>query len=104
MSYTYLLEWGEESSAECFSTIPAYVLSRLNLTADRSYCSASETDVSPSSQSGMMSEPLTENHGVDSLPRSHGSNDGMADRVERTKAIGNGQSPSVARLAWNILN
>ena len=77
MSYTYLLEWGEESSAECFSNIPAYVLSRLNLTADRSYCSASETDVSPSSQSGMMSEPLTENHGVDSLPRSHGSNDGM---------------------------
>jgi hypothetical protein len=27
----------------------------------------------------------------------------MADRVERTKAIGNGQVPAVAALAWNIL-
>lgn len=38
-----------------------------------------------------------------SNPRTYGSNDGLADRVERTKAVGNGQSPAVVRLAWNIL-
>lgn len=36
-------------------------------------------------------------------PDSFGSPNGMADRVERTKAIGNGQVPAVAALAWNIL-
>ena len=30
--------------------------------------------------------------------------DGLADRVEREKAIGNGQVPSVAALAWKILS
>ena len=29
--------------------------------------------------------------------------DGLADRVEREKAIGNGQIPAVARLAWEML-
>jgi len=29
--------------------------------------------------------------------------DGMADRVERTRAIGNGQVPAVAALAWRML-
>lgn len=29
--------------------------------------------------------------------------DGVADRVERTRAIGNGQVPAVVRLAWNTL-
>jgi DNA (cytosine-5)-methyltransferase 1 len=29
--------------------------------------------------------------------------DGMADRVDRLKAIGNGQTPIVAATAWNIL-
>jgi hypothetical protein len=28
----------------------------------------------------------------------------MAARVDRLKAIGNGQVPAVAALAWNILN
>jgi len=37
-------------------------------------------------------------------PRTYGSNDGLADRVERTKAIGNGQVPAVAKLAWEILS
>lgn len=42
---------------------------------------------------------------IDSLPESFivGKNDGMADRVDRTKAIGNGQIPRVAKLAWEIL-
>jgi len=30
--------------------------------------------------------------------------DGLADRVEREKAIGNGQVPAVVRLAWEILS
>ncbi len=29
--------------------------------------------------------------------------DGMANRMDRLKAIGNGQVPSVAALAWNTL-
>jgi hypothetical protein len=27
----------------------------------------------------------------------------VANRVDRLKAIGNGQVPAVARLAWNVL-
>lgn len=37
-------------------------------------------------------------------PHAYGSNDGMAYRVERTKAIGNGQVPRVAAAAWRILS
>jgi hypothetical protein len=63
MSYTYLLEQGEESSAASFSDIPRYVLSRLNLTAEKSYCKGSGTASCQSSQSGMMSPPSTEPRG-----------------------------------------
>lgn len=54
---------GEESSAGCFSDIPLSVLSRLNLTAGKSYCNDRETESCPSFQSGMMSEPSTVAHG-----------------------------------------
>jgi len=37
VSFTFLQEQGEESSAASFSDIPAYVLSRLNLTAATCY-------------------------------------------------------------------
>lgn len=60
MSFTYLLEQGEESSAACFSDIPQSVLSRLNLTAEKSYSKDNETESCQSSQSGMMSQLLTE--------------------------------------------
>jgi hypothetical protein len=63
MSYTYLQEQGEESSAVTFSDIPPSVLSRLNLTAERFSSSVNETESSQGSQSGMMSQPLTEGHG-----------------------------------------
>jgi len=63
MSYTYLQEQGEESSAGCFSDMPQYVLSRLNLTAERSYSNGNEMESCPSSQSGMMSPPSTELRG-----------------------------------------
>lgn len=63
MSYTYLLEQGEESSAECFSDIPQSVLSRLNLTAEKSYSKDNETESCQNSQSGMMSQHSTANLG-----------------------------------------
>jgi DNA (cytosine-5)-methyltransferase 1 len=38
-----------------------------------------------------------------SVPRFAGVDDGMADRMERVKATGNGQVPGVAALAWSVL-
>lgn len=67
MSYTYLLEQGAASSAECFSDIPASVLSRLNLTPEKSYFKDSETESCQSSQSGTTCEHLTENRGAEKL-------------------------------------
>ena len=67
MSYTYLQEQGEESSAECFSGIPQCVLSRLNLTAEKSYSNDNETESCQSSRSGTMSAHSTENLGEDLL-------------------------------------
>ena len=39
-----------------------------------------------------------------SNPKSYGSYDGLADRVERTRSIGNGQVPVVAATAWRLLS
>ncbi len=39
-----------------------------------------------------------------SSPPTCGGNDAVADRVERTRALGNGQVPPVAALAWRILS
>lgn len=64
MSYTYLLESGEESSAECFSDIPAYVLSKLSLTAEKSSCKDSATESCPASPSGTMCGHLTGDRGA----------------------------------------
>lgn len=63
MSYTYLQERGGVSSAECFSDIPAYVLSRLNLTAEMSCCSDKETESCRGSQYGMTCEHSTGDRG-----------------------------------------
>jgi len=62
-----LLEQGAESSAECFADIPASVLSRLNLTPEKSLCNARGTESCHGSQCGMMLQPLTETHGEDTL-------------------------------------
>ena len=67
MSYTYLQEQGEESSAACFSDMPRSVLSRLNLTAEKSSCNASGTESFQSSQSGTTCEHSTESLGADLL-------------------------------------
>ena len=63
MSYTYLQESGEESSAASFSDIPQSVLLNLNLTAEKSCSKGSGTASSQSSQSGMMSPHLMELRG-----------------------------------------
>jgi len=67
MSYTYLLEQGEVSSAGCFSDIPPFVLLNLNLTAEKSYSNGNETESCQNSQSGMMSAPSTELRGKEKL-------------------------------------
>lgn len=43
-------------------------------------------------------------YGSGLLPRVAGMGDGVANRVDRLKAIGNGQVPAVAALAWDILS
>ena len=70
MSYIYLQEQGEESSAECFSDIPACVLLRLNLTAEKSCSKGSAMESCPSFQSGTTCEPLTANRGGGKLTSS----------------------------------
>jgi hypothetical protein len=72
MSYEYLCEnsiclQAEEavSSAESFSDIPAYVLSRLNLTAAKSCSKGNETESFQSSQSGTTCERSTESLGAE---------------------------------------
>jgi hypothetical protein len=67
MSYTYLQEQGEVSSAESFADIPQFALSRLNLIAGKSYCNGSETESCHDSQYGTMCKLLTANHGEDTL-------------------------------------
>ena len=42
-------------------------------------------------------------YGTGLLPRIAGMGNGLAYRVDRIKAVGNGQVPSVAALAWKIL-
>lgn len=67
MSYTYLQEQGEESLVESFSDIPQYVLSRLNLTAEKFCCNDSATESFQSSQSGTMSPHSTVGRGKEKL-------------------------------------
>lgn len=59
MSYIYLQEQGEESSAECYSDIPASVLSRSRSIPERCCSNGSETESSPASRSGMTCKPST---------------------------------------------
>lgn len=63
MSYTFLLEQGEESSAASFSDIPASVLSRLNLTGEKCCSNGSEMESCPDSPSGMTSGHSMASHG-----------------------------------------
>lgn len=67
MSYTYLLEQGEEFLAESFSDIPASVLSKSSPTAAAFYSSANETESSHGSRSGMTCGHSMEIRGVEEL-------------------------------------
>ena len=72
MSYTYLLDAGEESSAESFSDIPASVLLKLSLIVEKSCSKDSGTASCQDSQSGMMSEPSMQSPGGEKLMSSAG--------------------------------
>ena len=63
MSYIFLQELGEESSAESFADIPASVLSKLNLTHEKFCCNASEMESCHVSPFGTMCEHSTGDHG-----------------------------------------
>ena len=78
MSYTYLLESGEESSAECFSDIPAFVLSKSSRSAEKYSCNASATESSQNSQSGTTYGLSTESRGVEK------STSSVADSLAKT--------------------
>jgi hypothetical protein len=70
MSYIYLQEQGEVSSAASFADIPPFALSRLNLTHGKSYCSDNETESCLSSRSGTTLPLSTENLGAEKLTSS----------------------------------
>ena len=63
MSYTYLQEQGEESSAECFSDIPPSALSRSKSIPEKFSCNGSETESCHTSQSGTTYKLSTESRG-----------------------------------------
>lgn len=60
----------------------------------------------PGRGSGAHGGEATEPRGADwwSVHRFARVDDGMADRVERVRATGNGQVPAVAELAWEVLS
>lgn len=105
MSYTYLLESGEESSAECYSDIPASVLSRLSSTAEKSSCNASATESCQNSQYGMTCEPLTANRGgekltssvEDSLAKTYLAQERVRESTEREADSGLNLQESLAK-------
>lgn len=93
-------EQGEESLAECFSDIPPYVLSRLNLTASKSCCNGSETESCQSSQYGTISGHSTERHGVGESMSS------AADSLAKTLALveeekGSPENVADSGLKWH---
>ena len=65
MSYTFLVASGEESWAASFSDIPASVLSRLNLTEEKSCSNGNEMESCQDSPSGTTLQPSMANHGVE---------------------------------------
>lgn len=105
MSYIFLRERGEESSAECFSDIPAYVLSKLNLIAEKSFYKDKETECCQSSQSGTMCEPLTASRGEekstssveDSRARTYLAQERARESTEREADCGLNLQESLAR-------
>lgn len=67
MSYTYLRDAGEESSAASFSDIEQSAPWKSNPTAGESCCNDSEMESCRDSQSGMMCKPSMADRGMESL-------------------------------------
>jgi hypothetical protein len=72
-----------ESSVASFSDIPPFVLSRLNLTPEKSSCRDSGTESCPGSQSGMMCEPSTGGLGAGKGAGIAGSRSGLWGEFKR---------------------
>ena len=110
MSYTFLLEQGAESSAESFADIPVCVLSKLNLTQERSCSNDNATESSQSSQSGTTFAPSMENLGGEKSTSSVGGSPAktLVRRVkeqelpEHVQAYGKSMHESLARFGLNI--
>lgn len=66
MSYTYLQDQGEESSAEFFSDINQFAPLNGIKTQEKNYCNGRKMEHYQDSQSGTMSVHLTENRGKES--------------------------------------
>ena len=64
MSYTFLRASGAESSAECYSDIPAYAPSKSSRSAEKFSCNGNATESYPDSPSGTMCEHSTGDRGA----------------------------------------
>ena len=67
MSYTFLRASGEESSAECYSDIPAFARSKSSRSVERFCSKDNATESYPASRFGTMCEHLTANRGAGKL-------------------------------------
>lgn len=64
MSYIFLRERGEESSAECYSDIPVFARSKSSRSAERFCCKDNATESCQNSQSGTTCEHSTGDRGA----------------------------------------
>jgi hypothetical protein len=88
MSYTYLQEREAGYLEECSSDTPQFALWKSNPTGADHCSNASETEYCQGSQSGMMSELLTENHGAEeSMPCAEGSRARTLAVLERAPGL-----------------
>lgn len=65
MSYIYLQAQGGESSAECYSDIPAYVLSKSSRSVEKFSCNGNATEFSQNSRFGTTCELSTGDRGAE---------------------------------------
>ena len=105
MSYIFLRERGEESSAECFSDIPAFAPSKSSLIAGKSCCSGSATESCPNSQFGTTCGHLTAGRGggkltssvADSRAKTYLAQERARESAEREAGFGLNLQESLAK-------
>ena len=83
MSYTYLRDAGEESSAECFSDIEQSAPWKSNHTAAACYCNGSAIESCRAFRSGTTCEPSMGDRGAESLMSS-----AAASRAKTSQLLG----------------